>query len=59
MADVKRIENLSGTHDNGIAQLQIGLRENVFLIKRESDGSISFVDGETGKKLKVNIIAEE
>ena len=48
-----RVENLSGTHDNGAAQIQIGLRDNAFIIKRNSDGTISFVDKETGAILPI------
>lgn len=53
MADMHRMENLTGAHDNGEAQFQIGLRENAFVIRRNANGEIEFVDKTTGAILPI------
>lgn len=53
MSNMRRIENLSGTHDNGEAQFQIGLRDNAFVIRRNANGEIEIVDKTTGAILPI------
>lgn len=45
--------NLTGVHDNGNAELQIGIRTNSFVIKRDNvnTNKIKFVDNKTGDAL--------
>ena len=54
---MSKILNASAVHNNGIAEVQVGLNNDKFTIKRNADNTIGFVDIE-GKDLKPDGVAE-
>lgn len=49
--------NVSGVHNNGKAELSVGLRDSRFVIKRNTDGNITIVNPITGKKETLDVIS--
>ena len=52
---MSKIVNVSGLHNNGVAEVQVGLNGDKFTIKR-SDNGVNFIDGE-GNVLPAEIAA--
>lgn len=48
---MSKIINASAVHNNGIAEVQIGLNDDKFAVKRNADGTVGFVDKD-GNALK-------